>query len=98
MRCAGHGWEVRERGECREVQGHISRCSFFPVWSQLFLHSAVITERSVVGSYLGPYADYDSMLLFASRHGIKPQVRVTESSLRSPRGKGKLLDGASTSR
>jgi len=44
--------------------------------SQLFLHSAVITERNIVGSYLGPYGDYEEMLNFAAKHGIKPQVEM----------------------
>ena len=68
--------------------------------SQLFLHSAVTTERtllplaivpwsvgnpalrlprvagSLVGSYLGPYSDYEEMLKFATEHGIKPMVEL----------------------
>ena len=42
--------------------------------TQMFLHSAVLTERELLGSYLGPYKDYGEMLAFAGRHGIKPQI------------------------
>ena len=44
--------------------------------SQLWFQSVVPTERALVGSYLGPYADYDEMLEFAVKHGVKPQVEV----------------------
>ena len=44
--------------------------------SQLFLHSAVPTERTIVGSYLGAYADYDEMLAFAWAHAVVPRVEV----------------------
>lgn len=44
--------------------------------SQLWLHSMVPTERALVGSYLGPYADYESMLNFATQHNVKPKVEV----------------------
>lgn len=48
--------------------------------SQLFLHSAVLAERELVGSYLGPRADYGAMLRFAARHGVKPQVELMQAS------------------
>lgn len=44
--------------------------------SQLWLQSVVPAERTVVGSYLGPYRDYDEMLDFAAKHGVKPQVEL----------------------
>jgi D-arabinose 1-dehydrogenase-like Zn-dependent alcohol dehydrogenase len=44
--------------------------------SQLYLQSAVPLERSLVGSYLGPYGDYEEMLSFATAHNIAPQVEV----------------------
>ncbi len=44
--------------------------------SQLYLHSAVPTERALFGSYLGPLGDYEEMLAFAVEHGVKPQVEV----------------------
>jgi D-arabinose 1-dehydrogenase-like Zn-dependent alcohol dehydrogenase len=47
--------------------------------SQLYLQSAVPLERSLVGSYLGPFADYDEMLEFAANHEITPQVEVVPS-------------------
>ena len=44
--------------------------------SQLWFQSMVPTERNLVGSYLGPYDDYQPMLDFAAAHGIKPQVEI----------------------
>ena len=44
--------------------------------SQLYLHSAVPTERALVGSYLGPLGDYEEMLNFAVEHNVRPQVEV----------------------
>ena len=44
--------------------------------SQLYLHSAVPTERALVGSYLGPLGDYEEMLAFAVEHDVRPQVEV----------------------
>ena len=44
--------------------------------SQLYLHSAVPTERALVGSYLGPLGDYEEMLKFAVEHNVRPQVEV----------------------
>jgi D-arabinose 1-dehydrogenase-like Zn-dependent alcohol dehydrogenase len=34
------------------------------------------TAGSLVGSYLGPYADYEEMLRFSTEHGIKPMVEL----------------------
>jgi uncharacterized zinc-type alcohol dehydrogenase-like protein len=48
--------------------------------SQLYLQSAVPAERALVGSYLGPYADYDEMLRFAASHGIAPAVEVVPAA------------------
>ena len=31
---------------------------------------------SLVGSYLGPYSDYEEMLRFSTQHGIKPMVEL----------------------
>jgi uncharacterized zinc-type alcohol dehydrogenase-like protein len=36
----------------------------------------VPSERALIGSYLGPYDDYEEMLAFASAHGIQPQVEL----------------------
>ena len=44
--------------------------------SQLWFQSMVPTERNLVGSYLGPYDDYEEMLQFACDHGVKPQVEL----------------------
>jgi uncharacterized zinc-type alcohol dehydrogenase-like protein len=44
--------------------------------TQLFLHGVVAQERSLVGSYLGPYDDYEEMLSFAARHACKPQIEL----------------------
>eukprot|EP00322_Chrysochromulina_rotalis_P024695 CAMPEP_0115853310 /NCGR_PEP_ID=MMETSP0287-20121206/13438_1 /TAXON_ID=412157 /ORGANISM="Chrysochromulina rotalis, Strain UIO044" /LENGTH=362 /DNA_ID=CAMNT_0003307383 /DNA_START=84 /DNA_END=1172 /DNA_ORIENTATION=+ len=44
--------------------------------SQLYMHSAVPTERALVGSYLGPYGDYEEMLQFALAHDVRPQIEV----------------------
>ena len=33
-------------------------------------------ERALVGSYLGPYDDYDEMLAFATAHGVKPKIEL----------------------
>ena len=44
--------------------------------SQLYLHSAVPTERALFGSYLGPLGDYEEMLNFAVEHNVRPQVEV----------------------
>lgn len=48
--------------------------------SQLYLHSAVIFERALVGSYLGPHADYAEMLEMARDHGVRPQVELAPVS------------------
>ena len=40
----------------------------------------VPTERNLVGSYLGPYDDYQEMLDFSAAHGIKPKVEVMPAS------------------
>ena len=44
--------------------------------SRLYLQSVVPNERTLVGSYLGPYADYDEMLAFAAEHGVVPAVEI----------------------
>ena len=44
--------------------------------SRLYLQSAVLTEKALVGSYLGPYEDYEEMLAFVAQHGIRPQVEL----------------------
>ena len=44
--------------------------------SQLWFQSMVPTERNLVGSYLGPYDDYQEMLDFAREHNIKPKVEI----------------------
>lgn len=44
--------------------------------SRLFLQSAVITEKLLAGSYLGPYEDYEEMLQFVAQHDIVPRVEV----------------------
>jgi len=44
--------------------------------SQMWFQSMVPTERHLVGSYLGPYDDYEEMLAFATAHGIKPKVEL----------------------
>jgi len=44
--------------------------------SQLWFQSMVPQERTLVGSYLGPYDDYEEMLSFATRHGVKPQIEI----------------------
>ena len=43
---------------------------------QLYLQSMVPSERAVVGSYLGPYDDYEEMLAFAAANGVAPQVEL----------------------
>lgn len=48
--------------------------------SQMWFQSVVPTERSIVGSYLGPYDDYDELLAFAAEHRIAPQVEVFAAS------------------
>lgn len=44
--------------------------------SQMWLQSIVPTERTLAGSYLGPYDDYQEMLDFSAAHGIKPKVEL----------------------
>ena len=44
--------------------------------SSLWFQSMVPSERALIGSYLGPYDDYEEMLAFASAHGIQPQVEL----------------------
>lgn len=44
--------------------------------SRLFMQSLVPLEKSLVGSYLGPYADYAEMLSFAAEHQVAPKVEV----------------------
>ena len=44
--------------------------------SQLYLQSMVPSERAVIGSYLGPYDDYEEMLAFAAANGVAPQVEL----------------------
>jgi len=44
--------------------------------SQVFLQAFVPTEKVLVGSYLGPRADYEEMLQFAVDHGVKPAVEI----------------------
>ena len=44
--------------------------------SQLWFQSMVPTERNLVGSYLGPYDDYQEMLDFAREYNIKPNVEI----------------------
>ena len=46
--------------------------------SNLYLQSVVPSERMIAGSYLGPYRDYDDMLLFAAQNGVQPQVEVVD--------------------
>lgn len=48
--------------------------------SQLWLHSMVPSEKTLAGSYLGPYADYEEMLAFAMEHGVKPMVELMPAS------------------
>lgn len=48
--------------------------------TQLFLHGMVAQERALVGSYLGPYDDYEEMLAFAAEHGCKPQIELFPAS------------------
>lgn len=40
----------------------------------------VIFERALVGSYLGPHADYAEMLEMARDHGVRPQVELAPLS------------------
>merc|ERR1711935_331030 len=42
--------------------------------TKLFLHSLVPSEKTIVGTYLGPYADYAEMFAVAAEHGGKPMV------------------------
>jgi len=44
--------------------------------SALWFQSMVPSERALIGSYLGPYDDYDEMLRFAAEHRIQPQVET----------------------
>ena len=44
--------------------------------SQLWFQSMVPQERTVAGSYLGPYDDYADMLAFACKFGVKPQIEL----------------------
>jgi len=44
--------------------------------SKLFMHSIVLQEKSLQGSYLGPRADYAEMLAFCATHGVKPKVEI----------------------
>uniref|UniRef100_A0A7S2DML8 Prephenate dehydratase domain-containing protein n=1 Tax=Haptolina brevifila TaxID=156173 RepID=A0A7S2DML8_9EUKA len=44
--------------------------------SQMWFQSMVPQERALVGSYLGPYADYEEMLAFATAHNVKPQIEL----------------------
>jgi len=48
--------------------------------SQLFFQSMVPQERALVGSYLGPYDDYDEMLAFSTKHDIRPQIEIFPAS------------------
>mmetsp|Transcript_96764 Transcript_96764/g.273411 ORF Transcript_96764/g.273411 Transcript_96764/m.273411 type:complete len:345 (+) Transcript_96764:67-1101(+) len=44
--------------------------------TKLFMHSLVLQEKSLTGSYLGPRADYADMLAFSAEHRIAPKVEV----------------------
>ena len=44
--------------------------------SQMWFQSFVPSEKALVGSYLGPHADYQGMLDFAVAHGIKPMIEL----------------------
>eukprot|EP00658_Telonema_sp_P-2_P034462 TRINITY_DN25168_c0_g1_i1.p1 TRINITY_DN25168_c0_g1~~TRINITY_DN25168_c0_g1_i1.p1 ORF type:complete len:174 (+),score=51.66 TRINITY_DN25168_c0_g1_i1:229-750(+) len=44
--------------------------------TKLFLHSLVPTEKTLVGTYLGPLADYADMFATADKFGVKPMVEV----------------------
>eukprot|EP00746_Dinoflagellata_sp_MGD_P075671 gnl/MRDRNA2_/MRDRNA2_30431_c0_seq1.p1 gnl/MRDRNA2_/MRDRNA2_30431_c0~~gnl/MRDRNA2_/MRDRNA2_30431_c0_seq1.p1 ORF type:complete len:423 (+),score=92.38 gnl/MRDRNA2_/MRDRNA2_30431_c0_seq1:109-1269(+) len=44
----------------------------------VFMQSFVITERQIVGSYLGPKADYEEMFEFCDKHNVKPMVEEFE--------------------
>lgn len=48
--------------------------------SQLWFQSMVPSERNLVGSYLGPYDDYQEMLDFSLKHGIKPKIELMPAS------------------
>ena len=39
----------------------------------------VASERSVTGSYLAPYDEYEEMLNFAAEHGVAPQVELFDA-------------------
>lgn len=40
----------------------------------VFMQSFVLTERRIVGSYLGPKLDYEEMFVFCEKNNIKPMV------------------------
>ena len=44
--------------------------------SALWFQSMVPSEKALMGSYLGPYDDYEEMLAFAAAHGVTPQVEL----------------------
>merc|ERR1712118_525415 len=44
----------------------------------VFMQSFVITEKKIVGSYLGPKADYEEMFQFCADHKVQPLVEEFE--------------------
>jgi len=48
--------------------------------SSLWFQSMVPSEKALVGSYLGPYDDYEEMLQFSTAHNIKPQIELFPAS------------------
>ena len=42
--------------------------------TKMFMHSIVPSEKTMVGSYLGPYDDYAEMFAFCAEHNIRPQI------------------------
>ena len=57
--------------------------TWYPLHSLFSLHwtaHQVIFERALLGSYLGPHADYAEMLEMARDHGVRPQVELAPVS------------------
>ncbi len=44
--------------------------------TKLFMHSVVPTAKSIIGSYLGPLADYTELLSFCAEHKVTPMVEL----------------------
>ena len=71
VRCERYAYPMRSTPRtCAMLALLTSACSAYQV----------IFERALVGSYLGPHADYAEMLEMARDHGVRPQVELAPMS------------------